>query len=135
MIRSWLNVFFAAAGCSWVPHWACHYYRLETGSSFVVGSWEFTRADSLIFAGLYTCLIALNLVAIRFTTVRFWAALLSGLCHLFIAGLHGVRLFDPFRFEVFGYQWSSHASIREVAIVLPFGILCLWVAWYVARQD
>ena len=39
--NTWIPVFFAVAACSWMPNWACHYYRLETGSSFVVGSWEF----------------------------------------------------------------------------------------------
>jgi len=36
--ESWRQIFFAIAACSWMPHWACHYYRLETNSSFVVGS-------------------------------------------------------------------------------------------------
>ena len=72
---SWLQVFFAVAACSWVPHWACHYYRLETGSSFVVGNCEITRADSLIFMVLYSVLIGLNLAAISLASARFWAAL------------------------------------------------------------
>ena len=132
---SWLRVFFAVAACSWVPHWACHYYRLETGSSFVVGNWDFTRAESLISMVLYSALISLNLAAISLASARFWAALTSGLGHSLLGGLHILRLLRPFRFEVFGYPWSSRASIREAAVVLPFGILCLCVAWYVRRVE
>lgn len=130
---SWLQVFFAVAACSWVPHWACHYYRLETGSSFVVGNCEITRADSLIFMVLYSVLIGLNLAAISLASARFWAALTSGLGHSLLGGLHIFRLLRPFRFEVFEYPWSSRASIREAVVVLPFGILCLYVAWYTRR--
>src|SRR5438874_2352981 len=38
MRESWRRTFFAVAACSWMPHWSCHYYRLETGSSFVARS-------------------------------------------------------------------------------------------------
>jgi hypothetical protein len=31
-----------------MPHWASHYYRLETNSDFVIGSWAFSAADSVI---------------------------------------------------------------------------------------
>lgn len=124
----WLQMFFAVAACSWMPHWSCHYYRLETGSSFVVGSWEFSRLDSVLSLLIYSLFIAINLVAIGWLSWRRWAAILSGLLHLMIGGLHEYRLFRPFRFEVFGYQWSQGASLREALIVIPFGLLCLWIA-------
>jgi hypothetical protein len=126
--RSWLQLFFGLAACSWVPHWSCHYYRLETGSSFVVGSWEFSRLDSAASLLVYTILIGINLVAIGSLQWRRSAALLSGLLHLAIGSLHVYRLVLPFRFEVFGYTWPRGASLREAIIVIPFGILCLWVA-------
>jgi len=94
---SWLQVFFAVTACSWVPHWACHYYRLETGSSFVVGNWEFTRVDSVISMVVYSALIGFNLAAISLASVRFWAALTSGLGHSLLGGLHIFRLLRPFR--------------------------------------
>jgi hypothetical protein len=126
--KSWLQLFFGLAACSWVPHWSCHYYRLETGSSFVVGSWEFSRLDSAASLLVYTILIGINLVAIGSLQWRRSAALLSGLLHLAIGSLHVYRLVLPFRFEVFGYTWPRGASLREAIIVIPFGILCLWVA-------
>lgn len=128
MRESWRRIFFAIAACSWMPHWACHYYRLETGSSFVVGSWEFSRVDSAASLLIYSALIALNLVAIARLSYRRTAATLSGVVHLAIGALHAFRLFKPFRFEVFGYQWSHGASLRETLIVIPFGLFCLWMA-------
>jgi len=128
MRESWLRTFFAVAACSWMPHWSCHYYRLETGSSFVVGSWEFSRLDSVVSLLVYSALIAINLAAIAKLRWRLPATLVSGLLHLMIGSLHALRLFEPFRFEVFGYTWSRAASLREAIIVLPFGLLSLWVA-------
>ena len=128
MRESWLRIFFAAAACSWMPHWSCHYYRLETGSSFVVGSWEFSRFDSAVSLAIYSAFIAINLIAIVRLNLRRTAATLSGSLHLLIGGLHLIRLLKPFRFEVFGHQWSQAASLREVLIVIPFGLVCLWIA-------
>jgi hypothetical protein len=110
-----------------MPHWSCHYYRLETGTSFVVGSWEFTRLDSIASLLVYTILIGINLLAISSLPWRRSAALLSGLLHLAIGSFHVYRLVSPFRFEVFGHIWPRGASLREALIVIPFGILCLWV--------
>ena len=64
----WLRVFFGVAACSWMPHWSCHYYRLETGSSFVVGSWEFSPTASAVHMLVYTLLIALNLAVTAWTS-------------------------------------------------------------------
>ena len=122
-------LFFALSACSWVPHWACHYYRLETGSSFVVGSWSFSTMDSYISLVVYSTLIGLNVLAVGITKFRVSTALVSGLLHLVIGSLHIYRLWSPFTFEVFGYEWSLGASLREVLIVVPFGILCLVVAF------
>jgi hypothetical protein len=121
-------MFFAFAACSWVPHWSCHYYRLETGSSFVVGSWEFSRFDSGMSLLIYTGLILANIVCVVRIEPRRTVALVSGLLHVGIGSLHAYRLAAPFRFEVFGYNWSQQASLREAIIVIPFGILCLWMA-------
>src|SRR5512134_1029582 len=96
----WLPVFFGVAACSWMPHWSCHYYRLETGSSFVVGGWEFSPAASVVHMVLYSGLIALNLAAITVPRLRPPSAVLSGLLHVAIGGVHVVRLVSPFRFEV-----------------------------------
>ena len=126
--ESWLRVFFALAACSWMPHWSCHYYRLETGSSFVVGTWDFSRFDSVVALSIYSILIGANLVAVVRWQMQPPAAISSGLLHLAIGGLHVYRLGFPFRFEVFGYTWSQQASLREAIIVIPFGVLCLWIA-------
>lgn len=112
--QSWLKVFFGLAACSWVPHWSCHYYRLETGSSFVVGNWDFSRLDSAASLLVYTILIAINLVAISSLQWRRPAALLSGLLHLAIGSLHVYRLVSPFCFEVFGYSWPrARPSVKR----------------------
>ena len=128
MRDSWLRLFFALAACSWMPHWSCHYYRLETGSSFAVGSWDFSRLDSVVSLLVYSALIGSNLAAIGLLQVRLPAAFLSGLLHLTLGGLHLYRLINPFRFEVFGYTWSQQASLREMIVVIPFGVLCLFMA-------
>src|SRR2546421_11283968 len=85
--ESWLKVFFALAACSWMPHWSCHYYRLETGSSFVVGSWDFSRFDSVIALTIYSILIGMNLIAVVRLRMQLLAAISSGLLHLAIGGL------------------------------------------------
>jgi hypothetical protein len=111
-----------------MPHWACHYYRLETQSTFVVGSWSFSFLDSVVALIAYSLLIAVNLLAISSGGYQFVAAALTGIGHLVIGLLHVYRLLHPFAFEVFGYSWSYGASLREVLIVVPFGLLSLFVA-------
>ena len=123
-----LKIFFALSACSWVPHWACHYYRLETHSTFVVGSWSFSSADSVAALVIYSLLIALNLLAISVGRFQIVAAALTGIGHLSLGLLHVYRLLHPFTFEVFGYSWSYRASLREVLIVVPFGLLSSFVA-------
>ena len=123
-----LRIFYGLSACSWVPHWACHYYRLETGSTFVVGSWAFSSFDSFVSLVIYSVLIGLNLLAISAERYQTIAAALTGIGHLSLGALHIYRLLHPFTFEVFGYSWSYGASLREVLIVVPFGLLSLFVA-------
>jgi hypothetical protein len=118
-----------------MPHWACHYYRLETHSSFIVGSWNYSSADSIVSLLIYTCLVILNLSAIQIERYRVIAAGLSGLGHVGLGVLHVYRLMHPFTFEVFGYSWSQMASLREVLIVLPIGVLSLIVASALKTHD
>jgi len=125
--RFW-KLFYGVAACSWMPHWACHYYRLETNSDFVVGSWDFSRVDSIVSLVVYSGLVALNLLAIQANGFRIIAAALTGIGHLALGSLHVYRLFYPYTFKVFGYSWSYGASLREVLIVVPFGLLSLAVA-------
>jgi hypothetical protein len=123
-----LRIFFGVAACSWMPHWACHYYRLETHSGFVVGSWAFSATDSIVSLLIYSLLVGLSLFAIQTETFRIMAAALTGIGHLSLGALHAYRLLYPFTFEVFGYSWTRGASLREVLIVVPFGLLSLFVA-------
>ena len=123
-----LRIFYGVAACSWMPHWACHYYRLETHSAFVVGSWAFSSTDSIVSLLIYSLLVALNLLAIHTEKYRTMAATLTGIGHLSIGSLHAYRLLHPFTFEVFGYSWSYAASLREFLISVPFGALSLFVA-------
>src|SRR5438034_4626151 len=124
------KLYYGAAACSWMPHWACHYYRLETHSDFVVGSWAFSYTDSIASLLVYSVLVILNLLAIQTDRyrVRIIAAALTGLGHLALGSLHTYRLLYPFTFKVFGYPWCYGASLREVIIVVPFGLLSLVVA-------
>jgi len=117
-----------------MPHWACHYYRLETHSSFVVGSWAFSATDSVVSILVYTGLVVLNLLAIPKEKFRLVAAILTGIGHLIIGSLHAFRLVHPFTFEVFGYPWSSGASLREAIITIPFGALSLFVAMKIRKE-
>src|SRR5213079_1128811 len=104
--KKWLVVFFALAACSWMPHWACHYYRLETHSSFIVGSWSFSRLDSLIALFVYGGLKLMSLLSISISKLRVTTAGLCGIGHLILGLLHAYRILIPFKFEVFGYSWS-----------------------------
>jgi hypothetical protein len=111
-----------------MPHWACHYYRLETGSSFIVGTWAFSPAESVASMVVYTALIALNVWSVVAAKPRLWAAVTTGVGHLAIGMVHVLRLAHPFRFEIFDHAWSIGASIREVIVVMGFGSLSLVVA-------
>ena len=92
-----------------------------------MGSWEFSRFDSAISLLIYTGLILANIACVVRIEPRRIVALVSGLLHVGIGSLHAYRLPAPFRFEVFGYNWSQQGSLREAIIVIPFGILCLWM--------
>jgi hypothetical protein len=133
--KRFLGIFFGLSACSWMPHWACHYYRLETQSTFVVGSWSFSFVDSVVSLIVYSVLVALNVVAISFARYQVTAAVLTGIGHLTIGSLHAYRLLRPFTFEVFGYSWTSGASLREALIVIPFGLLSLLVAVTVGSAE
>jgi len=129
----WIPIFFALAACSWMPHWSCHYYRLETESSFVVGNWNYGVLTSIAAMFVYSILILLNLVSVSLHRIRFISALLSGILHLTLAFVHISRLLNPFRFEVFGYDWSIGSSVREIIFVFPFGVACIAMAIYASR--
>jgi hypothetical protein len=129
----WIPIFFGIAACSWMPHWSCHYYRLETGSSFIVGNLNFSAFDSLLSMLLYSILIGLNLASISFIKFRFFAALASGILHLTLGIIHITRFINPFKFEVFDFEWSMGSSLREILIVVPFGMACIAVAIIVNR--
>ena len=94
----------------------------------MVGKWKFSVRHSILSLLVYSFLIAMNLVAIGFVEYRVFSATISGLGHLSIGLLHVYRLGRPYHFEVFGYEWSQGASLREVFIVIPFALLCLIVA-------
>jgi hypothetical protein len=130
----WIPIFFAIAACSWVPHWTCHYYRLETDSSFIVGSWHYSILNSIVAMLIYSVLIFLNIFSVAYHNLRFISALFSGILHLTLAFVHISRLLNPFQFEVFGYEWSMGSSIREIIMVFPFGIVCIAVAISVSRH-
>lgn len=124
-INGALPLYFGLVACSWAPHWACHYYRLETGSSFVVGGWSATPAASLIALGVYGGFIAVCLLAIVHDSWRGAALMIAGVGHTSLGVLHLSRLFVPFDFEVFGWNWSVGASLREAVASLAFGLFSL----------
>ena len=117
-MTDWIPLLFALLACSWVPHFTCHYYRLETGSSFVVGQWQFSRGHSVIMTGIYSLLVLLGLTAIMRPEVRLPLVIGSAFLHGALAFLHLYRLNRWFRFEVLGYPWSRQSSIRESLIEL-----------------
>jgi hypothetical protein len=132
--KRFLRIFFGLAACSWMPHWACHYYRLETQSTFIVGSWAFSFADSVVSLLIYSILIAVNLLSISAEKFRIVAATLTGIGHLSLGLLHAYRLLYPFTFVVFGYSWTRGASLRESLLVVPFGLLSLFLAVAIKRK-
>lgn len=129
-----LPVVFGIVACSWMPHWSCHYYRLETQSTFVVGDWPFHFRDSWLSLFFYSGLIFLNLLSINYHKTRFAALLFSGIFHLLLGTIHVIRLLYPFKFEVFGYEWSNAASWREILIVTPFGFMCILLALFIKMK-
>ena len=122
------EVFFALTACSWMPHWACHFFRLGTGSTFVVGSWTFSRLDSEISLIIYGALALLNLLAVTRADLRIAAALVSASGHSCIGLLHLIRLFHPFRFEILGHPWPLGASAVQSVVLLLLAILCFLAA-------
>ena len=131
----WIPIFFGIVACSWMPHWSCHYYRIETGSTFIVGNLNFSVFDSLLFMLIYSVLIWINLLSISIVKFRFIAALSSGIFHLTLGFIHITRFINPFQFEIFNLEWSMDSSLREIIIVFPFGILCIAVAIIVNRNE
>lgn len=123
-VRVTTSLFFGVAACSWIPHLSCHYYRLETGSSFAVGPWSVSPTESAVLLCIYAGLSTLNLLALVRPEVQVAAALVTGVGHSLFGVLHLVRVAEPFPFVVFGYPWSLGASIRESAISLGFAALC-----------
>ena len=117
-----------------MPHWSCHYYRLETGSTFVVGSYSFSIAASLFAMFVYSAIILASLFAIVTPVMRTPVAIISGVMHLAFAALHAYRIVEPFRFEVLGYPWSHEASIREVGIVGLFGVFSIALGLSLRRR-
>ena len=93
-----------------------------------MGSWDFSRFDSALALFIYSALILGCLLAVARTELRRLAAVSSGALHLTLGALHTYRLVNPFRFQVFGYAWPQSASLREAIIVIPFGVICLWMA-------
>jgi len=73
-------------------------------------------------------MITANVISIVSVKYRVISATSSGVGHLSIGLIHVYRLWRPFHFEVFGYEWSLAASRREVLVVIPFGLVCLAVA-------
>jgi hypothetical protein len=124
----WIPFFFGLAACSFMPHWSCHYYRIETGSNFVIGNIHYSNTGSFLSILFYTLLIGSNLLAISFSSLRFVSALISGWVHMGIGLIHLIRLTRPFPFEVFGYQWPPSSSIREMVVIIPFGVFCTLMA-------
>jgi hypothetical protein len=123
-----VDLLFAIAACSWLPHLSCHYYRLETDSSFVVGAVEFTRSGSMAMMLVYGTLSTSNLCALVYPQVRFASLLITGSLHSVLGLLHLYRLIYPFTFIVFGYAWTSASSLREAIMALLFGVLCVCIA-------
>lgn len=128
--ESFLRIFFGITACSFMPHWACHYYRIETGSSFVIGSWSLTVSESYLFMLFYTLLISLAILSVSIRSLRPISGLVAGLVHLALGVIHIIRLRAYFKFEIFNLEWPLNASLREVLIVIPFGIACLLVSFY-----
>lgn len=124
-----LPAFFALAACSFMPHLSCHYYRLETHSTFIVDGFIYSPVQSFFSILFYAGLISLNILAVIKQGIRLTSLFATGFVHVLIGLVHATRLIHPFRFEVFGYNWPEQASLREVLIVFPFGLVCcmLWL--------
>lgn len=68
--ENFAQLFSGTVACSFMPHWACHYYRIETGSSFAVADWAFSFADSFLFLLIYAILITAAMLSIALPSLR-----------------------------------------------------------------
>ena len=100
----------------------------------MIGSWSFSFFESGLFLLFYSLLIAINLASLSIEQLRVGTAGTSGTFHLLIGGFHLYRLFNPVTFEVFDHPWPRSASVREVVIVVPFGLLSLFVMGKLRRS-
>lgn len=130
-----LNSFYGIIACSLMPHWACHYYRIETQSSFVIGSWRLTILDSYLFIIFYSLLIVFVLLSIRFDSLKLISGLLMGCAHITFGIVHLIRLFHFFQFEIFNLEWSLRSSFRESLISILFGLLCFGLSVWQRKKS
>jgi hypothetical protein len=117
-----------------MPFWFCHFFRLETSTSFAIAQFSFSEFNSVISLVIYSILICLNLLSISVDKTRFVAAIVSGMLHMAIGILHLARLITPFRFEVFNIEWPISSSLREVLIGIPFAVICFVIAGMVSKK-
>jgi hypothetical protein len=114
--------------CSWLPHWSCHYYTLETHTQFIVNDYTYTRTDSYLSLILYSVLSGLNILSINYKGLRRVSWSLTACGHLSISTFHIFRLLYGFPFIVFDQLWPISASLRETLIILPLGLLSTGLA-------
>lgn len=128
--RRLVSIFFGASACSWMPHAALHYHRLETKSSFIIGTHVMTRRESYAALFILLLLVGFNLACIRIRSLRGTVALFSGLGHTLTGCGLILLLFDRTPLVVLDYAWTRGASFRLALLVLPFGLISLALgAW------
>lgn len=132
--KLWLPLFFGIAACSWMPHWACHYYWIETHSSFTAGRWVFSRSESLVALVASSGLVLMNLLGVVWARPRAWFAVITGVGHLAIGAAHTAGPIWPSGFDVFNHLWPVVTSTQGVVAVIAFGGLSCVVA-AILRRD
>jgi hypothetical protein len=117
-----------------MPFWFCHYFRLETGTSFAIYTIDFSFTDSYLLLALFSLAILFSVLSISIFRLRFASVVLAGILHLIITAIHIARLIHPFRFEVFNIEMPMSGSKRELLFGIPLVIACIAVAISLKRK-
>jgi hypothetical protein len=116
---------WALLGYTYIPHLSCHYYKLATNSTFIVANWQMDLKDSIIMIIFYFSLAGSCILAILFRQIRKPIGIIAMAVHLTLGIIHFIRIWYPFKFEVFNIEWPLHSSLLEVFISIPCAFLAL----------
>ena len=118
---------WAILSCTYMPHLSCHYYKLATNSSFIVGNWQMDLKDSIILIIFYFLLISGCILSIICRQIRKPIGIIAIAVHSSLGIIHLLRIAYPFKFKIFNIEWPMHSSILEVILSIPCALLAIFL--------